>query len=87
MTVYIDSMNASYRRMKMCHMLADSEVELLDMAKRIGVNLKWIQFKGTYKCHFDICQSKKKIALELGAIEITRREVAKLLKDKRNEIK
>ena len=57
--VYIDNMNAPYRGMKMCHMIADSTNELLEMAGKIGVNAKWIQDKGTYNEHFDICQNKK----------------------------
>ena len=84
--IYIDSMNAKYRRMTMCHMLADSEEELLDMAKKIGVNTKWIQYPGTYKCHFDICNSKKVKALELGAIEITYSELKQLLRRKKNDM-
>lgn len=41
--VYIDDMNAPYRGMIMCHMIADSTEELLDMVETIGVNIKWIQ--------------------------------------------
>lgn len=40
MAVYIDKMNAQYRNMIMCHMLADTEQELINMAKNIGVDLK-----------------------------------------------
>lgn len=77
--VYIDSMNASYRGMKMCHMVADTTEELIDMAQKIGVQTKWIQEAGTHQEHFDICLSKKQKALELGAKEITRRELGKIL--------
>lgn len=76
--VYIDSMNAKYRRMIMCHMMADTREELIDMAKQIGVNVKWIQEFDTPREHFDICLSMKKKALELGAIEVGFREIAKL---------
>ena len=47
MTVYVDNMQASYGRMKMCHMVADSTDELLAMADRIGVARKWLQKAGT----------------------------------------
>lgn len=40
MAVYIDKMNAKYRNMIMCHMLADTEQELINMAKNIGVEPK-----------------------------------------------
>ena len=53
----------------MCHMMADTTAELLDMANRIGVQAKWIQEAGTYREHFDICKNKRVTALKLGAIE------------------
>lgn len=76
--VYIDNMNAPHRGMKMCHMIADSTTELLQMADKIGVQRKWIQDAGTYQEHFDICQTKKAKALSLGAKEITMRELARI---------
>ena len=79
MSVYVDDMNASYGRMKMCHMMADSTQELLDMATVIGVDHKWIQAKGTYKEHFDIAKSKKALAIENGAIAVTQRDIGKML--------
>lgn len=41
--VYVDTYNAKYGRMTMCHMMADSEEELLTMADTIGVKRKWLQ--------------------------------------------
>jgi len=69
-TVYVDNMNASFGRMKMCHMLADTEEELLAMADKIGVQRRWHQHPGTIKSHFDICTSKREKAVDLGAVEI-----------------
>lgn len=83
MTVYVDSMFAPYRGMKMCHMVADSRKELLDMVDKIGVDRKWIQHKGTPREHFDIAASKRKLAVSFGAVEVTRRELGKILKEKR----
>ena len=83
MSVYVDDMKARYRRMFMCHMMADSHLELFSMACRIGVPCKWIQKRGTYQEHFDICLAMKKRALKLGAIEITQRELVERLKRKR----
>lgn len=82
MSVYIDSYNAKFGRMIMCHMMADSTEELLDMADKIGVQRKWIQSKGTAKEHFDICLSAKKKALAVGAIEVGWREIVELGKRK-----
>lgn len=82
--VYIDSMNAKFGNMIMCHMVADTTEELLTMAQKIGVQTKWIQKKGTWEEHFDICLSKKKVALELGAKEVTRRELGTFLSNRLN---
>lgn len=83
MAVYVDDMRANYGRMVMCHMLADSTDELLDMAARIGVSARWIQDRGTAHEHFDICLSKRRKAVALGAREISRREVGALIAARR----
>lgn len=69
--IYVDSMRASYGRMKMCHMISDSTAELLDMADKIGVARKWLQNAGTAREHFDIAMSKRALAVHFGAVEIT----------------
>jgi hypothetical protein len=73
-------MNAPYKGMIMCHMVADTTEELLRMVTSIGVNPKWIQHPGTPNEHFDICLTKRKRAVDLGATEITWREYAKFVK-------
>lgn len=77
-TVYVDTMRAKYRRMIMCHMVADTEEELHAMADKIGVSRKWYQGN-----HYDICLAKKKLALKYGACEITMRELAYWLRVRR----
>jgi hypothetical protein len=79
MSVYVDDMRAQLGRMIMCHMIADSHVELLEMADKIGVNWKWIQWLGTYREHFDISLSRRSRAVNCGAIELTRRELASMI--------
>lgn len=83
MTVYVDDMQAPYGRMKMCHMLADSEQELREMAQKIGVALKWHQYAGTPKSHFDICMSKRAKAVSLGAVEIGREKLVEIIRARR----
>lgn len=83
MAVYVDDMNASFGRMKMCHMMADTTEELLTMADRIGVARKWLQKAGTSHEHFDIALSKKALAIQYGAIAVTRRDIGMLIR-KRN---
>lgn len=78
MAVYIDSMNAPFRNMIMCHMMADTTEELLAMATKIGVAHKWIQYPGTNKEHFDVCLKKKALALKHGAQECGWKEIMNL---------
>lgn len=75
MTVYVDNFRASYGRMKMCHMIADTDDELHAMADKIGVARKWHQntISGS---HYDIALSKRAIAVANGAVEITVRQCA-----------
>jgi len=49
----------------MSHMVADSIEELHQMADEIGLPRKWFQ-----RHHYDICYSKKKLAVENGAIAL-----------------
>lgn len=83
MSVYVDDMGASYGRMTMFHMIADTSDELLAMADRIGVARKWIQYPYTYKEHFDICAAKRVLAVESGAVEITWRNYAERVRNRR----
>ena len=75
MAVYVDNYFGSFGRMRMCHMMADSTPELLEMVDTIGVNRKWIQYPGTGREHFDICTSKRALAVNNGAIELSAREL------------
>lgn len=83
MAVYVDDERIPYRRMLMCHMLADTTEELLDMADKIGVQRKWIQYPGTPKEHFDICLSKRAKAIQCGAFDADREKVVDIIRAKR----
>ena len=76
MSVFVDDMAAPFGRMVMCHMIGDTSAELMEMASRVGVSARWLQYPGTYKEHFDICKAKRSQAVALGALEIGRRELA-----------
>lgn len=84
MAVYVDDMQAAYGRMVMCHMLADTDDELHDMAERIGVARRWHQKAGTPHSHYDICKAKRAMAVNLGAIEIDRYKLVNIIKSKRS---
>lgn len=78
MAVYVDNFRAKFGRMFMCHMVADTTAELVEMAAKIGVRAKWIQDRGENREHFDVCLSARKKAVEAGAIEINMRELASM---------
>lgn len=68
--IYVDNYNAKFRNFIMCHMMADTEEELDTMAKKIGLKKGW-----KHHDHYDVSLSKKKLAIQNGAIEITCREM------------
>lgn len=85
MAVYVDDMRAPYRGMIMCHMMADTTEELLEMADTIGVARRWIQYPGTAREHFDISLGKKKLAIAAGARQVSRREIGAILRERRSQ--
>lgn len=56
-----------------CHMLADSNEELLAFASRLGLKAEW--FQGD---HFDLLPARREHALRLGAVEVTSRELVRI---------
>lgn len=82
MTVYVDDMHAlpmgRLGRMKMSHMIADTEEELHAMADRIGVARKWYQGD-----HYDIALSKRALAIAAGAVSVTVRQLAFMAMNRR----
>ena len=85
MGVYVDEMEAEFRQMKMCHMIADSLEELHEMADKIGVKRKWFQPKSFP--HYDVCKSKKILAVENGAKIISPDEFVQVMKRYREKVK
>lgn len=81
--VYVDFAKNKLGRMLMCHMVADSEEELILMAKKIGVAERHHQFKGEAKSHFDICQQKRQLAVSLGAKEVSSKKIVEIIRCKR----
>jgi hypothetical protein len=67
----------------MNHMIADSREELLSMARRIGVQMKWIQHEGEWNEHFDVCDSMRMKAISCGAIPVTTRELFMKIAERR----
>lgn len=75
MSVYVDDMYrfpmGQFGRLKMSHMIADTDDELHAMADRIGVARKWYQGD-----HYDIAISKRTLAVQYGAVEVTLKQLA-----------
>lgn len=84
MPVYVDNAQSRYGRMIMCHMLADTTDELLEMADTIGVDRRHFQHDGSTP-HFDICKAKRRLAIANGAIEVSRRELVHIIRRLRVE--
>lgn len=74
MAVYVDDMHrypaGEFGRMKMSHMVADTDEELHAMAARIGVARRW--FQGD---HYDVSISKRALAIAAGAVPVTWRQL------------
>ena len=91
MTVFVDDMYlypmGQYRGMKMSHLMADTTEELLAMVDTIGVQRRWIQHAGTFAEHFDIALSKRTLAVQAGAVEITIKQMALYQRAKRERFK
>lgn len=80
MAVYVDDFGAPYRRMIMFHMAADTVEELHAMADKIGVARKWFQLPLGRNPHYDICMSKRALAVKAGAIQCTAKEIVPVVK-------
>jgi len=80
MSVYVDNEKHKVGRMEVCHMFADTCGELHGMADSIGIPRRYVQVSRTGIIHYDVCKSKRALAIELGAKEIDRSGVAILCK-------
>ena len=91
MPVYVDASVWEFthprtkRRMVMCHMLADTPDELFEMADKIGMHPAWFQYKPGKTPHFDLSKTKRALAVEQGAIEVSRRETVRMIRKIRAE--
>ncbi len=91
MTVYVDRIQKMYpkdpqaRRLgtRWCHLFADSEIELMAFAIDIGLRKEWFQKSNRGIPHFDLTASRRKMAVEQGAKEITTKEYLIHLQDYR----
>lgn len=82
MPCYVDALvsygwNLRGRRVRSCHLIADSLDELHAMANAIGMKREW--FQPASSPHYDLTESRRARAIGLGAVPLERRAfVAKL---------
>lgn len=65
-----------------CHLFADTEEELHELAGRIGLLRLW--FQGD---HYDLTPGRRAQAVKAGAIEVDRRKLAEFRRDRRNQLR
>ncbi len=91
MTVFVDSIRRIFPRDKharrygqyWCHMFADTEAELHEMAEKVG--LKRAYFQNDNVAHYDMTPPKRDQALRLGAVKMSTRVYLQKLIDMREE--
>ncbi len=70
--IYVDALiDWGWRLGPNCHLIADSEDELLAFALRLGMRRAWLQ-RDRGVPHFDLTAARRARALELGAVELDR---------------
>ncbi|MES2321203.1 MAG: DUF4031 domain-containing protein [Pseudomonadota bacterium] len=74
MAIYVDAPVWKWRGRQWCHLLADSLDELHAFAGELGLREEWFQKKARFP-HYDITESVRKKALEMGAIEANNRTI------------
>lgn len=75
MAVYVDDLRdwgwvLRGHRVESCHLIADTLDELHEMAQNIGMKRSWFQDNGRSCPHYDLTESRRKAAVEAGAIEL-----------------
>lgn len=76
MTVYVDDLKHYSGRGRMsgewCHMVADTDAELNEMAEKIGLSRLWYQPPSKHRTfgHYDLRPNKRLAAIRNGAIAV-----------------
>ena len=75
--LYVDHLRIPFGRMLMSHLVADTQEELRDAARRLDLH-QYIQYPGGRKEHLDLSESKRREAIRMGAKEVTAREIVRI---------
>ncbi len=78
MSVYVDRLvDYGWRMGPSCHLTADTAEELHQFAAMLGLKRTWCSDRtqpASRPVHYDLVASKRRMALQLGAEDITGRE-------------
>ena len=92
MAVYVDMImpcapNKYWPYKKSCHLIADTETELHDFARRMGLKRAWHQKKPFHISHYDLTINMRRKAIKYGAEPISRHKfVVRVRKVRAEEI-
>ena len=87
MTVYVDEIrpygkSTTWRHNESCHMTCDGPFsELHELAQAIGLKVAWFQCHAPRvdMWHYDLTVSKRRLAVQHGAIEVTGRQYSTMI--------
>ncbi len=86
MVCYVDAVrsypDAGLRFTEFCHLLADTRAELHAMADALDMPRRFFQ-DHPWRWHYDLPAPMRAQAVSAGAVELTTRQVADLLKKRR----
>jgi hypothetical protein len=85
MALYVDAAIWERHERRWCHLLAEDAGELHAFAARLGLERRRFQSRPgrPWVDHYDIDEARRREAVAMGAIEITRRELVELIARKR----
>ena len=92
MAVYVDELR-DYQRLQgrglpglWCHMVTDGELdELHEFAGRLGISRRRFQ-DHPHHPHYDLMPASRAMAVALGALEVTTRELAKIVQSNNGSV-
>ena len=78
--LYVDHLRVPFGRMLMSHLVADTQEELRDAARRLGLHqyIQYPSYPSGRKEHLDLSESKRIEAIRMGAKEVTAREIVRI---------
>jgi hypothetical protein len=76
-----------YRHKVWCHLVADSDTELLACAAELGLSEAWLQGTRGWDSHFDLPAPLRSGALDLGAVEVDFRFMGRRTRARRAAMK